>query len=148
MEDFDTHKGCWIQNQLSVCHFLETLSLVSEASLLSPKLKSCQQLVFPCICVFIPGIRIITYLEYTILSKLPSSNQASSFQRPLFRADCTELKVNFPWRMNFCSGIDTVLETLGWLLGWEDPLDTGAWRAAVQRVAESHRTKKQTEHYC
>ena len=37
----------------------------------------------------------------------------------------------------FCSGIDTVLETLCRLLGWEDPLDTGAWRAAVQRVAKS-----------
>ena len=53
MEDFDTHKGSWIQNQLSICHFLETLSLVFEASLLSPKLKRVSAACFPMhLCVY------------------------------------------------------------------------------------------------
>ena len=30
-----------------------------------------------------------------------------------------------------------VLETQGQSLGWEDPMDRGAWRAAVPRVAKS-----------
>ena len=160
MEDFDIHKGCWIQNQLNICYLLEILSWRLNGRRVwrlqpvyclwnSKECQDAQQPVFPCICVFIPGKRILTYLEYTILSKLPPSNQASSFQRPLFKL----IAQNRRW-----------IFLGGWtLLFWNrhSPRDTGSIpglrRSHGQRSLEgcspkdhkeSHRTEKETEHYC